>query len=58
MAYGTDGFLGISKQSSWGTNTSSFHFIPFVSESIVTDKAVLMQETILDRYDEPNPVEG
>lgn len=58
MSFGTDGFLAISRQSSWGTNTTSFHFIPFVSESIVTNKEVLMQETILDRYDEPNPLEG
>lgn len=58
MAYGTDGFLAISRQSSWNTNTTSFHFVPFVSESIVTNKEILMQESILDRYDEPSPLEG
>ena len=58
MGYGTDGFLGVSKQQSWNTATTSWHFIPFVNESIVTNKEVLMQETILDRYDEPNPLEG
>lgn len=58
MAYGVDGFLAISRQQSWGTNTSSFHFVPFISEGVVTNKELLSPESILDRYDEPNPVEG
>ena len=58
MAYGNDGFLAISRQSSWGTATTSWHFMPFVSEGIVTNKELLMQESILNRYDEPVPVEG
>jgi len=58
MSYGVDGFLAVSRQNSWGTATTSWHFMPFVSEGIVTNKELLMQESILDRYDEPAPVEG
>jgi len=58
MAYGTDGFLGITKQGSWGTATTSWHFVPFVSEGLNTNIETIMPASILDRYDEPNPLEG
>lgn len=58
MAYGTDGFIAVSKQNVWGTPTTNWHFMPFVSEGVVVNKELLMQESILDRYDEPPPLEG
>lgn len=58
MAFGTDGFLGISKQDSYNTPTSAYHWMPFVSEGITDAIETLMEETIRDRYDEPPTIEG
>lgn len=61
MAYGNDGFLAVAKQSSWSvavSDATSWHYIPFISESLNTDKALISQESILSRYDEPAPREG
>lgn len=58
MAFGTDGYIGISKQESYSVATSAYHWMPFVSEGITDAIEVLMEETIRDRYDEPPTIEG
>jgi len=58
MGYGTDGYLGISKQDSYNTPTSAYHWMPFVSEGVTDAIETLMEETIRNRYDEPPLIEG
>lgn len=58
MAQGYDGFLGISKQNSWGDVSSVFNFVPIVSESVVHNINVLEGAGIVSRYDGPQIYEG
>lgn len=52
MAFGTGGFLAISKQSSFGTNTASWHYIPIVNETLTTKIEDLIEESIQNRFEE------
>ena len=58
MAYGNDGFLAVSKQESWGTASSSYYYVPIISEGMAHNKEMITQESILARYDEAAPIEG
>lgn len=58
MAFGTDGYIGISRQESYGVPTSNYYWTPFVTEGITDAINVLMEDTIRDRYDEPPLIEG
>ena len=58
MAYGTDGFIAVSKQNSWGTATNSWHYVPIISEGLSHNIELITQESILSRYDEAAPREG
>lgn len=59
MAYGQDGHIGISFQSSLGTaNTSSMWYMPFVSETLKENIEDLLSESLSSRLEEPDPYEG
>jgi hypothetical protein len=49
MAEGVLGFLGISRQQSFGTATSSWNFIPFTSEGIATTIDQIRRGSIVGR---------
>jgi hypothetical protein len=51
--YGTAGHLGVSAQQSFGTATTSYEWIPFVSEGLATNIDIISEETIRARFDEP-----
>lgn len=50
--YGTAGHLGVSAQQSFGTATTSYEWIGFVSEGLATNIEVISEETIQARFDE------
>ena len=58
MGYGIGGYLSLSKQSAYGTATTSRVFIPFVSESLIENKNYIQIENMRSLYDAPNDVEG
>lgn len=58
MGYGALGFLGISKQNSFGTATNSFDFLPIISETLVTNINQLVEEGQRGRFEEGNVREG
>lgn len=58
MGYGMKGQLGISAQQSFGTATTSFEYIPIVSESIVTEVVPIMEEGMRQRFAEGPVQEG
>lgn len=51
MGFGNGGYLAISKQNSFGTATTTWNYIPFVSESLVDNIEHLEEESIQDRYE-------
>lgn len=59
MAYGQNGHLGISFQSSLGTsNVNSMEYFPFVSETLTEAIEDLLSESLTSRMDEPDSYEG
>lgn len=58
MAYGEKGHLGISAQQSFSTATASWEYLPFISESLVTDKEILTEEGMVGRFAENDFHEG
>lgn len=59
MAYGQNGHVGISFQSSLGTsNVNSMDYFPIVSESLTEAIEDLMSESLSSRYEEPDSYEG
>lgn len=58
MGYGMGGHLAISRQDSFGTATASWEYIPFASESLVTNIEELIEEGMYARYDESPSHEG
>jgi hypothetical protein len=58
MAYGMKGQLGISAQQSFGTATTSFEYIPIVSEAITTEVEQIMEEGMRQRFAEGPIQEG
>lgn len=58
MGFGTEGFIGVSRQESYSVPTSAYYWVPFVSEGITDAIETLMEETIRSRYDEPPTIEG
>lgn len=52
MGYGIGGHLGIARQNSFGTASTSWDFVPIISESLVTNIEALISETIQGRYEE------
>ncbi|NIS51680.1 MAG: hypothetical protein GWN94_11325, partial [Phycisphaerae bacterium] len=59
MAYGQDGHIGVSFQESLGTsNTDSFWYMPFVSETLTENIEDLISESLSSRIEEPDPYEG
>tara|TARA_Y100000310_G_scaffold78084_1_gene74723 strand:+ start:12900 stop:13868 length:969 start_codon:yes stop_codon:yes gene_type:complete len=52
MAFGTAGFLGISRQESFGTATSSWEYAPILSETLSTNIEQLIEEGVRNRYEE------
>ena len=58
MAYGVSAHLGLSAQTAFGTATSSFEFIPIVSESLTTAIEQLTEEGLRGRFEEGNTLEG
>lgn len=59
MAYGMEGHFGLSAQGSFGgAMTSSFDFMPIISETLVDAVEELVEESIMGRYDESPSHEG
>lgn len=58
MAYGMTGHLGISRQQSFGTATTSYEFLPIISESLTTNIEQLVEEGMRGRYEEGPSQEG
>lgn len=58
MAYGSDAYFGLSRQNSWGTPATSWHYIPMESEGLAHNINLLTPSVIQARYDEPAPVTG
>ncbi len=56
--YGNEGYFSLSRQSSFGTPTNSWHYIPIESESVVHNINLLTPSVLQARYDEPAPVTG
>lgn len=52
MGYGIGGFLGIARQNSFGTASTSYEYVPIVSESLTTNIEELVEENIQRRYEE------
>jgi len=58
MGFGIGGYLSLSKQTVWGTATTSRVYIPFISESLTQNKEQLFSENIKTVYDQPDALEG
>jgi len=59
MAYGMEGHLGIGFQSSYGTAmTTSYHWFPFISETLNESIPDLVSESIRGRMEEGESFEG
>ncbi len=58
MSYGMKGQLAVSAQQSFGTATSSFEFIPIVSEGVTTEVVQIMEEGMRQRFAEGPIREG
>jgi len=58
MAQGIGGYLSVSKQSTFGSATTSRVYIPFISESLTQTKEQLMSEGLTGKYDQPDAYEG
>jgi len=59
MAYGMMGHCGLSFQNSFGTQiTTSFDYLPLISESITENIPPLLDEGIRGRYEEGESYEG
>lgn len=58
MSIGALGFLGISRQNSFGTASNSWHFMPIISEGLETAVEQLVSESIQNRFGEPISLEG
>lgn len=58
MAFGTGGFLGISKQNSFGAATASWHYIPIINETLTTKIEDLIEESIQNRFEEGESHQG
>jgi len=52
MAYGQLGHIGISKQASFGTATSSWDYFPIISETLTTNIEQLVEEGMRARFEE------
>lgn len=52
MGFGTAGFLAISRQNSFGTATSSWQYIPIISENLTESIDQLVEESLRARYEE------
>lgn len=52
MAYGNQGYVGISRQNSWGTAiTTSHHFFPVISENLTDKRPRIQAEGMRTRYE-------
>lgn len=51
MALGMMGYLGISAQNSFGTETASWMYAPIISESLTTNIEQLTEEGLRSRYE-------
>lgn len=58
MAFGTGGFVAISKQNSFGASTASWHYIPVINESLTTKIEDLIEESIQNRFEEGTSHQG
>lgn len=58
MGYGLNGHLGLSAQQSFKTATTSYDFIPFISETITTQIEELIEENMVARFDENDSQPG
>jgi len=58
MGYGRQGHLGISAQQSFGTATSSYDFVPVISESLTTNLEQMLEENMRQRFEESPSREG
>lgn len=58
MGYGVKAHFGISAQQSFGTATSSFEFLPIISETLVTNIEQLVEEGMRGRFEEGDTQEG
>ena len=58
MGYGMLSHLGISKQDSFGTATSSWDYMPIISESLTTNIEQLVEEGLRARFEEGPTHEG
>tara|TARA_R110000803_G_scaffold49530_5_gene103060 strand:- start:5768 stop:6727 length:960 start_codon:yes stop_codon:yes gene_type:complete len=58
MGYGIGGYLSLSKQSAFGTATTSRIYVPFVSESLTENKEQIQSENIAGKFDAPDSLEG
>jgi len=59
MAYGQEGQIGIGFQDSYGTaETGSYHWFPFVSESINETIPELVSDGMRSRMEEGDSMEG
>jgi hypothetical protein len=58
MGYGIGGHLAISQQSSFGTATANWIYMPFISESVTDNIEQLQSENLKARFDAPDNLEG
>lgn len=58
MAYGMKGHFGLSVQNSFGVATSSFDFMPIISENVTTNIDPLIQEGMRGDFLEPPSEDG
>ena len=56
--YGINGHLGISAQQSFGTATSSWDYMPILSESLTTNVEELIEESLQGRFEQGASHEG
>lgn len=58
MAYGEKSHLAISAQQSFDSATSSWEYLPFITEALVTEKEILTEEGMVGRFAEHDFHEG
>ncbi len=58
MGLGNQGHIGMSVQAAYKTATTSFDYVPFISESLTTQVEEIIQENMLSRFDEGDSQAG
>lgn len=58
MGTGALAYAAIAKQNSFGTSTNSYHYFEFLSESIITTVEPIVLESLQNRFDEGQTIEG